>query len=648
MRAQWRREREEGAGGANEATAGAEGEDAGLPVPTKMMGSQHAVSMLLSRAPRRRGKGGQKARDLREIVALNREDSLTTREDKEQAFTAQLRGFTERERSKELHWFVCVGDEMVADADADRVLAERAEAEARYRLKVAARGLAGDFPEGHNARHSNARTVREANALPAQPPAFDIFLNEEWHRRHSVLSRFVQCARRIVLRVRAQRRLEKIRAFIQQAGPNPTRQVVAELVVFDNRRVLSSKMGPRAALRPVRPANEDGTVAGDTQADAATPSDGYRATLAVSSVHRFTFPTVRTAGISATPVAIVEPARVLGGGLFVSAAAGAGEKERRPLAASGAEGASRGPISAFQRVNDPGFFELKVPQQYKLLDYHPHSVEDSMGYVAHERDRMLRTGAEDELFARGDIGAQRAMDAYVVDDPLPARRGLGAPQEYPSLHIFTPTPGVVSFTPALPFSEAETSHAFRAVKDGMDASDVVAGLMTWREQRYASLIDARGAPYLSDVWLPRWSDPFSDELVPHTVPELLDGLPEDDVLSDDSDSDDEMYGERAAPGAPASQPVAHAHLVPEMVGALFHVPGAAAVATASTKDAPPPVAAGPSLGIAASQFALRSTASKDDREAEFGKHLASQRNRLGAAVNGKVAALNTTLGKLKI
>ena len=53
-------------------------------------------------------------------------------------------------------------------------------------------------------------------------------------------------------------------------------------------------------------------------------------------------------------------------------------------------------------------------------------------------------------------------------------------------------------------------------------------MMSWKKFPSQSLISLSITPTITDVWVPRWSTSFEENIVPLETPNLLSGLPEDD------------------------------------------------------------------------------------------------------------------------
>lgn len=60
--------------------------------------------------------------------------------------------------------------------------------------------------------------------------------------------------------------------------------------------------------------------------------------------------------------------------------------------------------------------------------------------------------------------------------------------------------------------------------------DVIKGTMSWKRFPSQGLTSLAQTPTLTNVWVPRWNDPFDDNMLPMEVPQIQSGLADDDVL----------------------------------------------------------------------------------------------------------------------
>jgi len=226
------------------------------------------------------------------------------------------------------------------------------------------------------------------------------------------------------------------------------------------------------------------------------------------------------------------------------------------------------------RVHVP-YFNLKVPQQYKVLGYSPHSQSlASIGYVSPTLPRPLRVGAEDEIVnlvapvpiskittkvgleledveEEGHMEAEaKSVDTTEVETvPLVVPEAFFNPPAYHPLHIFNPAPGLQVFKPLLPHSEIDYDYnlqalprhrqipamisSSKALKPFLSRQDVIPGVMVWKRFPSQTLVSMSSSPTLSNVWVPRWTDPFGDNVLPKEGPPILESLPEDDVFGEE-------------------------------------------------------------------------------------------------------------------
>ena len=72
--------------------------------------------------------------------------------------------------------------------------------------------------QSRNNQDSNTigdRTEREANSIPSCTPNFDPYRNSPWRARHVALGQFQQAARTILIRIRGEDRLAKLRKLMK-------------------------------------------------------------------------------------------------------------------------------------------------------------------------------------------------------------------------------------------------------------------------------------------------------------------------------------------------------------------------------------------------------------------------------------------------
>ena len=259
------------------------------------------------------------------------------------------------------------------------------------------------------------------------------------------------------------------------------------------------------------------------------------------------------------------------------------------------------------------YFKLKVPQQYTLLGYKPHVTQVFIsGPACNDAARPLRTGAEDEIISVASSLPHTSdthvdiLDVHTNEDDASPIVGESATNEvltraenqsehnttaggksrlvipssffkkpkYHPLEIFNPLPGLHVLQPQVSYSKIDDDYHLcplprykltnksgtnRPDKPFIERPDVISGLMTWKRFPCQNLVSCNNVPNITDVWIPRWTSPFMDDLLPKETPTLLNELPDDDVMSDTDSHDEEITDTPANPAV----------LTPAMVLAMF-------------------------------------------------------------------------------
>ncbi|XP_023930131.1 cilia- and flagella-associated protein 221-like [Lingula anatina] len=322
-----------------------------------------------------------------------------------------------------------------------------------------------------------------------------------------------------------------------------------------------------------------------------------------------------------------------------------------------------------------------VPQQYRLQGYKPHSVQAaSSGYVHPRLTRQLRTGAEDEVInipvpatmkldtsheAEKEAETEREITAIEADLMLEDVRGdeamspqqepvtlrppeaLFNPIEYPPLHIFNPAPGLQVFQTPLPYAEVDQDfhlcplpryyrndehnpHA-TTQKKYLDREDIIKGAMTWKKFPSQGLTSLANTPTLTNVWVPRWTDPFSNDMLPEEVPLLFDGLAEEDKehIMDEEDQGDDDHTK--------IDPI---QLTPEMVNAQFSLIDPSQVPEEKDKHASEVFPHGNKMPLTNVPVGVAGPVPREKREQELDFFLNKKYNRLGSKIQSRVDTMS--------
>ncbi|CAB1327914.1 unnamed protein product, partial [Coregonus sp. 'balchen'] len=280
------------------------------------------------------------------------------------------------------------------------------------------------------------------------------------------------------------------------------------------------------------------------------------------------------------------------------------------------------PIEVLVKPHTP-FFNLKVPQHYKLMGYQPVSAfEAAASYIPPTQPRTLCTGAQDELLPR----VIRSPSGCAVAEPE-GEEDVEQEDECPTpgLHAFKADPLYLEcdlefhLCPlpryTIPKPSVFGMHTPSTQKTFLDRTDVIRGVMTWKKFPSAALAALANTPTLTSSWAPRMSDPFNSDILPTMAPTALNGLPED-MTEELLDGQFESMG---------------ISLTTEMIRAEFPLPENVPKDDSSSLSP-----------CKTPQMMPLSTAntSRESREQQLELFLKSQTNRLGAKVMARLNHLN--------
>lgn len=560
--------------------------------------AQHSVnSVLIQQA------GKMSVKELREAILMKKDTSVNRYQLKEAEFEQEVRADVQAERKNELRWQVHLGRDQISQMERDDIMESRSEALSEYHYHR------GDpIPGIEYNRTTNSciqrRTHRTVTDIPSIHPQFDLFSNDPWMSRHRAIGRFKGAVNKVILRIRAEKK-----------------------VPFLRKLVTDYKMG--------KAGKETSTTYGENL-EVARYSD-LPLDISADKVLPHAFPTYIAPDykddMAPDALGIVPPKGV--------------------------------PLEVKRQVP---FFNLKVPQQYKLMSYKAHCARDArFGYVPAQLVRPLRSGAEDEIInIQAPEGAwtkeEETTEQQEVDDVLDGEdvvelKGPGPvelvpppalfkPTEYPPLHIFNPAPGLQVFLPPMPYAETDpdfhlnplprythkepTNKHGSTLKNFLDKEDVIKGVMQWKKFPSQGLVSLANTPTLMNVWVPRWTDPFNQDLLPSSVPPLLDALPSDDkedIVTDQDEEDEE------------SDDMTPVLLTPAMVNAEFPLidsPHTPPEQQTESDEFP----FGTKLPAHNNPVSSTGPVPREKREKELELFLKKRNNKLGERIQGKIQHMN--------
>ncbi|CAH1789213.1 unnamed protein product [Owenia fusiformis] len=586
-------------------------EHEGIKFPTNLH-TPFAVATVLNQQA-----GKLRVKDLREaILSKNSGDSPNTRQMKEAIFEQAMRQNVYEERQNQLRWQKKIGDDQISPDQRLSISEQRSDAWTAYKLKR------GDPLEENEYNRtctecSFRRTIRDSRNVAPSVAQFDTYSNDMWAARHAALHRFSQAARTLIIRMRGEEKLKYLR---------------------------NAMAGWKKSNQSLQKRDEDGEEleVRDLKFEMVTLPQDADIKLTVKGVKQTTFPTY------------VPP------------------NKKDDMAPDALGSVPFEPTCVDIKRKVP-YFSLKVPQQYRLMGYKQHNVQEALlNYVPANLVRTLRNGAEDELIQlpmkdlpeledrddapvnEEDMRVESVIDDATIDDAKPTSlappEALFQPMEYPPLHIFNQAPGLQVFLAPLPYAEVDpdfhlcplpryTSKApgphAATQKKYLDREDVIKGVMSWKKFPSQGLTSLSNTPTLTNVWVPRWTDPLGSDMLPTNVPWLLDSLPDDEkenVADTDSREEDGETEDAVT-------------LTPEMVNAQFELINPATAGTLATggQDKPSSDMFPYGSKMPATNVPVSSTGPvpREKREQELDYFLNKKYNKLGSKMQARVEQINS-------
>ncbi|PFX33812.1 Primary ciliary dyskinesia protein 1 [Stylophora pistillata] len=632
----------------------------GLRFPTSGLDNPSSVCSILLQQP-----GKLKAKQIREAVQNKKDVSGSTKQMKETKFEYEVHQNIQDERQNQLRWCVRLGEDPMSEATRKQIYDKRIDDEREYKLNRGDPVIEDEYDRscvGCELR----RIHRQADEVPQNEPRFDLLVNDEWSKRHMVVQRFVQAGRKYY------------RGIDERDEENPIFKSTKDALEFGVTLFKKKKVIIR--LRANRHLGSLGEFVTNWRRGKFT-REHSRSQLAESEGEKF---------FDEDEV----PLQISSEGIFPFSFPSYKSPDTKDDMDVDALGTLRVQATVVNVKKHVPYYNLKVPKQYDILGYNRHSVADaSSGYVPPNLVRPLRVGAEDEIInlissvpltsvrspspvptteggeetkeegerdtaqspqMKSPINTTSQEDVAVQEPeavPLVVPAALFRPTSYHPLHIFNPAPGLQVFKPPLPYAEVDEDYhlcplprnrtAGKSGKQGrkyLERQDVIPGVMTWKRFPCQPLVSMAANPTISNVWIPRWTDPFSEDMLPTEVPSLLQGLPDDDVMSDD-----EMEEEGADPGF-QEIPIP----TPEMVNAQF----ASAESILGDQDQQRssqlsemvlhPGGNTRSL-VAAPTAATTSLVPREKREKELNEFLRQRQNRVGMRIKQRVQSINDAM-----
>ncbi|BFZ01996.1 hypothetical protein BsWGS_05035 [Bradybaena similaris] len=557
----------------------------GIHFPTQL-DNPHAVGKVLTQEP-----GKLKASEMKEsMLSGDLMSNETTQQVKEAIFEHAVRENVNGERQNQLRWQVKVGDDPLSMLERFTILEARSDALNQYRLR-----RRDPTPEEEWLRAQTlcvySRTMRDALELAPADAMFDVYANDVWEARHAALDRFVQAARTVIIRNRVSKRLPGLRKLIKDMN---TRK---------HSRFSDSKSGETPEV------SESVKLRQGLSMFTADKVQKYRFPIYVNpSVKDDMAPdALGTVPVTPTQIVITRDVPFLNLKLFI--------------------------------------LSPQVPQYYKVQGYQKHSLHASFLDNLSVKDvpALRIVGAEDEIIKITDDDFCTCTEADAATGNISGTLSLKPPSaffkpiEYPTLHIMNPVPGVQTFLPPLPYSDADRDYhlcplprqfildqtSVRPVatqRKFLDREETIRGVMTWKRFPSQGINSMANMPTLANVWVPRWSNCFSNDLLPEDAPPLLSRIdPEDAENCVDNEEEDVVC------------------LNPTMIAAQFPLTDLSVQADQRTTDSFP---LGNKLPRSNAPAGASGPLAKEIREKELDYFITNKFNTLGTKVTKTISEMN--------
>ncbi|KAK2561244.1 Cilia- and flagella-associated protein 221 [Acropora cervicornis] len=519
-------------------------------------------------------------------VQMQKEVTGSSKQMKETKFEYEVHQNIQEERQNQLRWCVRLGEDPMSELSRKQILDSRVLADQEYKLKRGDPQVEKEFDRscvGCELR----RIHRQAGEVPSHEPRFDILVNDEWSNRHMVLQKFVQAARKVIVRLRAKKHLSSLGEFMTDWRKGKfSREHSSERLL--NFVVFSCDYRER-----------DDTYMQFFSANLSS--------ISVSFIKQNDVDALGTVSVQPTTVKV---------------------KTHVPYYNLKDE--------IINLVSSLPLTSVQGPSHVGTIDTGEETKEDEVGgreETSHTRSPAIST-PQDGL---------TTQEPEAV--PLVVPAALFRPHSYHPMHIFNPAPGLQVFKPPLPYAEVDEDYhmcplsrqrtagtSAKHSRKFLERQDVIPGVMTWKRFPCQPLVSMAANPTLSTIWIPRCK-----ELLPTDVPPLLTGLQDGDAMSEeemDDEGADLGFKEIAVP-------------TPEMVCAQFStsesVLGEQDQVTSQLSDALLHSGATSKIQATSSVTATTSLVPREKREKELNEFLTQRQNRLGVRIQQRIQSINDAM-----
>eukprot|EP00794_Sanderia_malayensis_P003528 gene3528-4029_t len=514
--------------------------------------NQAAVSYVLTQ------KAGKiKAKDLREAVKVQSQSTPSNKQTKEAVFEHIVSQNVAEEQRNQLRWCVKLGDDSPSAVEVRKILVDREKANQAYLVGRGDPQLQEELDRSATVT-TPFRIHRIAGDFPASEPSFDFYVNDVWTKRHATLRKFILAARKVMIRKRVQKHTKSLGKYISNWSKGKFSVAHSRnWEELDEEQQIINKMSTTLNRKNIKlfsfPDYEDPESKDDMAVDSLGPvhvhSTNVEVKTKVSVFNLRVPPQFKVLGYSqhttSTPIYVPKglprPLRTRPQDFNQDV-----QKDDVPNTAEG-KGSTNGRMKTTNELDE---------------EVQPRESKQKQLKETADANKELANAEIDNESCFHDREFEMVMPPILLKEP-----------KYPHLHIFNPMPGLMVHAPPLQHYETNEENKLLPMPTGtnsrsqikLDRQDVISGSMTWKRFPFQGLTTLNSSPSMSSVFVPRWSDPFSDDLLPTSTPTLLRELPNEDAPLEEDNDDDETDGSHVGK-----------ILVPtmEMVHAQFRIPPA--------------------------------------------------------------------------
>ncbi|CAF0716214.1 unnamed protein product [Brachionus calyciflorus] len=548
---------------------------------------------------------------LKDLKSSAKNSSKISAQAKEALFLQKVNELEDEERKNQLKWQVKLGESPVDPETREDILLSRARAYYEYQLSIGVPFLENEINRQKTVEFE-CRIVRDYKKLGRSDITFDTFKNQIWQLRFMALDNFIQAVRKVIVKNRLLKCLKLIKKFIDSWNDALNDSELGEDIKLNIENYID------IYTRRSRGENED--------------QNHVLRTISSKTMGTYYFPQI---------VEFKE---------FQDQKAKHCEKISSITKLESLGLVAVRPID-FQVQQETPYVNLAIPVLYKLNTYK--AANENFFVPKHEGRLMkLRSGAEDELtqidsaaFENTPVLKSKAKNEIQLTQILDLNpsKELTQPSQFHPLHVFNPVPGLISYQKLLPYSGVDLNHhlnplprferdqAFSTQKKFLEREDVIKGVMAWKKFPSQGLISLTNTPTITDVWVPRWSDPFGTDLLPTETPQLLSGLPEDDKKNLAGESDEDQVS--------VISKDASLKLTPEMVNSQFNLPDIFEIRERNAREESQ-FPYGDKIPSSNMPVSLYGQVSRDQREQELEFFINKQYNTIGMKIQNKLASVD--------